>query len=63
LLLLGKICFIGNAQVYIPGYGFATVADIGGGIPGKRWIDLGYGEEDYQPWSKEVMVYILASSQ
>ncbi len=53
----------GNAQVYIPGYGFATVADIGGGIPGKRWIDLGYGEEDYQPWSKEVMVYILASSQ
>ena len=53
----------GNAQVYIPGYGLATVADIGGGIPGKRWIDLGYGEEDYQPWSKEVIVYILASSQ
>ena len=51
----------GNAQLYISGYGFATVADIGGGIPGKRWIDLGYGEDDYQPWSKDVTVYIIAS--
>ncbi len=35
-------------QVYIPGYGFATIADTGGGIPGKAWIDLGYSDEDYE---------------
>ena len=35
-------------QVYIPGYGFATIADTGGGIPGTPWIDLGYSDEDYE---------------
>jgi uncharacterized protein YabE (DUF348 family) len=47
-------------QVYIPGYGFATIADTGGGIPGKAWIDLGYSDEDYETWAEWVTVYFLA---
>ena len=47
-------------QVYIPGYGFATIADTGGGIPGTPWIDLGYSDEDYESWAQWVTVYFLA---
>jgi 3D (Asp-Asp-Asp) domain-containing protein len=39
-----------GTQIYIPGYGVGTVADTGGGIPGKYWIDLGYSEEDFVNW-------------
>ena len=46
-------------RVYIPGYGTAVVADIGGGIPGKYWIDLGYSDADYVPWSQSVTMYFL----
>ncbi len=46
-------------QLYIPGYGFATIGDIGGGIPGEHWIDLGYSDEDYQAWHSYVTVYFL----
>jgi uncharacterized protein YabE (DUF348 family) len=49
----------GGTQVYIPGYGIGTVADTGGGIPGKYWIDLGYGEEDFVNWHETVTVYFL----
>jgi uncharacterized protein YabE (DUF348 family) len=49
----------GNTQVYIPGYGFATVADIGAGIPGKEWIDLGYSDKDWVQWGQNVTVYFL----
>jgi uncharacterized protein YabE (DUF348 family) len=45
--------------VYIPGYGFATIEDIGGGYPGRRWIDLGYSDEDWVSWSGSVTVYFL----
>jgi resuscitation-promoting factor RpfB len=48
-----------GTQVYVPGYGIGTVSDTGGGIPGKDWIDLGYGNEDYIPWSKNLTVYFL----
>lgn len=47
------------AQVYIPGYGIGTVGDVGGGIPGRLWIDLGYSDEDYQGWAQYVTVYFL----
>jgi uncharacterized protein YabE (DUF348 family) len=47
-------------QVYIPGYGVAVIADSGGGIPGKLWIDLAYTDDDNSPkitgW---VTVYFL----
>jgi len=45
--------------VYIPGYGYATIEDVGGGIPGKDWIDLGYSDADYQPWHQWVTMYFL----
>ena len=46
-------------RVYIPGYGFAVIADVGGGIAGKQWIDLGFSDEDYEPWSQNVTMYFL----
>ncbi len=45
--------------VYIPGYGPATIEDVGGGIPGRYWIDLGYSDNDYQQWGVWVTVYFL----
>jgi len=46
-------------RLYIPGYGFSSVEDICGGCVGKPWIDLGYGDNDYQHWSSWVTVYFL----
>jgi uncharacterized protein YabE (DUF348 family) len=44
--------------VYVPGYGTAKISDTGGGIPGRRWIDLGYGSrEEYVSWHDWVTVY------
>ncbi|HEX9091756.1 MAG TPA: G5 domain-containing protein, partial [Anaerolineales bacterium] len=45
-------------EMYIPGYGQAVAADIGGGVIG-RWIDLGYSDSDYVPWHQWVTVYFL----
>jgi uncharacterized protein YabE (DUF348 family) len=45
--------------IYVPGYGHATIEDIGGGIPGKPWIDLGYSDSDWQEWGQWVTVYFL----
>lgn len=50
---------IGGRQVYVPGYGVATIADIGGGLPGRAWIDLGYSDQDYARWARNVTVYFL----
>ncbi len=48
-------------QVYVPGYGTAVIADVGGGFPdGRPWIDLGYSDDDYEAWSGWVTVYFLA---
>jgi resuscitation-promoting factor RpfB len=49
----------GGTQVYIPGYGVGTIADTGGGIPGKYWIDLGFGEDDFVNWHQTVTIYFL----
>ena len=46
-------------SVYVPGYGTAVIADVGGGISGKHWIDLGYTDEAYVPWSQNVTLYFL----
>jgi uncharacterized protein YabE (DUF348 family) len=45
-------------QLYVPGYGDVTAADVGGGVIG-RWIDLGYSDSDYIPWHQWVTVYFL----
>jgi uncharacterized protein YabE (DUF348 family) len=50
---------MGGQQLYIPGYGFATVGDVCGGCVGKPWVDLGYGDDDWQQWSSWVTVYFL----
>ncbi len=47
-------------RVYIPGYGFGTIEDVGGGVSwSTNWVDLGYKKENYEPWSKNVTVYFL----
>ncbi|MHB0966882.1 MAG: ubiquitin-like domain-containing protein [Bellilinea sp.] len=46
-------------QVYIPGYGVAVVGDVGGGIPGRYWVDLGYSDADYKSWASNVTMYFL----
>lgn len=50
-----------GSQVYVPGYGVATIGDVGGGFPdGRLWIDLAYSDYDWQNWSGWVTVYFLA---
>ncbi len=49
------------APVYIPGYGFGRIEDVGGGVPWSvNWVDLGYKRDEYVPWSENVTVYFLA---
>jgi len=50
---------MGGQQLYIPGYGYATIEDICGGCKGKAWIDLGYSDSDWQQWNSWVTVYFL----
>lgn len=45
--------------IYVPGYGKAVIADVGGGIPGQYWIDLGYSDDNYQSWNRWVTIYFL----
>ncbi|MCX5657395.1 MAG: G5 domain-containing protein, partial [Candidatus Omnitrophica bacterium] len=47
-------------QLYVPGYGVGTVEDVGGGISGQYWIDLGYSDADFVGWYKTVTIYFLA---
>lgn len=46
-------------QIYVPGYGIGTIADVGGGIPGSYWIDLGYSDADWVNWWGSVTIYFL----
>lgn len=46
-------------QIYVPGYGKATIGDTGGGIPGRYWIDLAYTDDAYVSWHHWVTVYFL----
>ena len=50
----------GFDRLYIPGYGFATVGDVGGGPAGSHyWVDLGFTDAQYQPFYGNVTVYFL----
>jgi 3D (Asp-Asp-Asp) domain-containing protein len=51
--------YMKGASVYIPGYGFATIEDIGAGFSDRHWVDLGYSDEDWVSWSRYVTVYFL----
>ncbi len=46
--------------VYIPGYGYGRILDVGGGIPGRYWIDLGYSDDDYVSWHQWTTLYFVA---
>jgi uncharacterized protein YabE (DUF348 family) len=50
----------GFDRLYIPGYGYATVGDVGAGPSGSHyWVDLGFSDADYQPISGSSIVYFL----
>jgi uncharacterized protein YabE (DUF348 family) len=51
--------YMKGTRVYIPGYGFAIIADVGGGFSDRNWVDLGYSDEDWVGWSSYVTVYFL----
>ncbi len=47
-----------GTQVFVPGYGVGLIADTSG--PRRRlWVDLGYDDASYVPWSRWVDVYVL----
>jgi resuscitation-promoting factor RpfB len=52
----------GGDMLYIPGYGFATVGDVGGSFPPgyHYWVDLAWTDADYQPMQGWTTVYFLA---
>ena len=50
---------MGGQPVYVPNYGKAVIADVGGGIPGKNWIDLGFTDADLEEWHQNVTLYFL----
>ena len=49
-----------HTRVYVPGYGLGQVEDTGYGLQStRRWLDLGYDDENYIPWRKQENVYLL----
>jgi resuscitation-promoting factor RpfB len=59
---------LNGQRVYIPGYGFAVIGDIGGGyiieqnlgISRYKWIDLGFDDNNIQDMTGWVSVYFLS---
>jgi uncharacterized protein YabE (DUF348 family) len=50
-----------GSQIYVPGYGVGTIADIGYYPYSDYWIDLGYSDADYVSWgSTNVTIYFLS---
>ncbi|MEP7358561.1 MAG: ubiquitin-like domain-containing protein, partial [Anaerolineales bacterium] len=47
-----------GTRMYVPGYGLAEAADIGGGVKG-RFIDLGFDDWNFENWHWVVTVYFL----
>jgi 3D (Asp-Asp-Asp) domain-containing protein len=47
-----------GTQLYVPGYGDGIMADTGMPTP-RLWIDLGYDDDNWVPWSRWVDVYLL----
>ena len=60
--------YLAGMQVYVPGYGVATIGDTGGGpiietafgVPRTKWIDLGFNEGEMRDMTGWVTVYFLA---
>jgi uncharacterized protein YabE (DUF348 family)/3D (Asp-Asp-Asp) domain-containing protein len=60
--------YLQGAKVYIPGYGYAVIGDVGGGyiienqlgVSRYRWIDLGFDDNNIVDMSGWLTVYFLA---
>ena len=60
--------YLNGQRLYIPGYGYAVVGDIGGGyiveqklgISRYKWIDLGFDDNNIQDMTGWITVYFLA---
>jgi 3D (Asp-Asp-Asp) domain-containing protein len=59
---------LAGMRVYVPGYGVATIGDLGGGpiiesalgVARTKWIDLGFNEGEMRDMTGWVTVYFLA---
>ena len=59
--------YLQGARIFIPGYGYAVVGDIGGGsivedsigVSRYRWIDLGFDDNNIVDMSGWLTVYFL----
>ena len=60
--------FLQGQKIYVPGYGFAVVGDVGGGyilenvagVSRYRWIDLGFNDNNIVDMTGWLTVYFLA---
>lgn len=52
--------YMQGLPAYVPNYGFGTIEDVGGGLPDRHWIDLGYSDEDWEGWGGWMTIYFLA---
>jgi uncharacterized protein YabE (DUF348 family) len=60
--------YLNGQRLYVPGYGFAVIGDIGGGyiveqnlgISRYKWIDLGFDDNNLQDLTGWITVYFLA---
>jgi resuscitation-promoting factor RpfB len=48
-----------STNLYVRGYGQGVAADTGGPRSTPYWIDLGYDDDNFVPWSRWVEVYLL----
>lgn len=64
----GLFAVLNGQRLYIPGYGYAVIGDIGGGyiveqnlgISRYKWIDLGFDDDNIQDMSGWITVYFLS---
>lgn len=48
-----------GTRLYVPGYGYGEAADTGAPRRSQYWIDLGYEDDDWVSWSRNVDVYLV----
>ena len=48
-----------RTALFVPGYGLGIMADTGGPRRSRYWLDLGYTDADFEPWSRVTEVYLL----
>ncbi len=51
--------YMQGLPAYVPNYGFGTIEDVGGGLPDRHWIDLGYSDENWIGWGGWMTIYFL----